>query len=197
MWIGSRVMSMPAKSRPMLTISLSASSVRRRGTFVMSSATVPSEAAALVDLGLLGARDHVARGELQLVGRVALEEALARGVEQPRALAARALGDQDPVARKRRRVELHHLHVLQRRADPERQRHPVAGHDQRVRGRLVSRPAPPEARIVDFALNTSRSAVEQVAADRADAAAIVVLEQLGREPLLVAATVRWRLISCS
>ena len=42
MWIGSRVMSTPAKSRPMLTISRSASSVRRRGTFVMSSATVPS-----------------------------------------------------------------------------------------------------------------------------------------------------------
>ena len=42
MWIGSRVMSTPAKSRPMLTISRSASSVRRRGTLVMSSATVPS-----------------------------------------------------------------------------------------------------------------------------------------------------------
>ena len=42
MWIGSRVMSTPAKSLPMLTISRSASSVRLRGTFVMSSATVPS-----------------------------------------------------------------------------------------------------------------------------------------------------------
>src|SRR5580704_5942920 len=41
-WIGSRVMSTPAKSRPMLTISRNASSVRRRGTLVMSSATVPS-----------------------------------------------------------------------------------------------------------------------------------------------------------
>src|SRR5437870_5510395 len=42
MWIGSRVMSTPAKSRPILTISRRASSVRLRGTLVMSSATVPS-----------------------------------------------------------------------------------------------------------------------------------------------------------
>ena len=98
MWIGSRVMSTPAKSRPMLTISRSASSVRLRGTLVMSSATLPSgEAAALVDLGLLGAGDDVAGGELELVGRVLLHEALALGVEQPRALAAGALGDQQPV----------------------------------------------------------------------------------------------------
>src|SRR5919204_388158 len=36
MWIGSRVMSTPAKSLPMLTISRSASSVRLRGTTVTS-----------------------------------------------------------------------------------------------------------------------------------------------------------------
>ena len=40
--MGSRVMSTPAKSRPMFTISRSASSVRLRGTFVMSRATEPS-----------------------------------------------------------------------------------------------------------------------------------------------------------
>ena len=37
-----------------------------------------------------------------------------------------------------------------------------------------------------MALNTSSAAVAQVAADRADAAAVVVLEQIGGEPLLVA-----------
>ena len=52
------------------------------------------EAAALVDLGLLGARDDVARGQLHLVGRVLLHEALALRVVEVRALAARALGDQ-------------------------------------------------------------------------------------------------------
>ena len=53
------------------------------------------EAAALVDLGLLGARDDVARGELHLVRRVLLHEALALGVVEVRALAAGALGDQE------------------------------------------------------------------------------------------------------
>ncbi len=42
MWIGSWVMSTPAKSRPTSTISRSASWMRFFGTTVMSSATVPS-----------------------------------------------------------------------------------------------------------------------------------------------------------
>src|SRR3954452_7881486 len=75
-------------------------------------------AAALVDLGLLGARDDVARGELHLVRRVLLHEALAVRVEEVRALAARALGDEEAVLDERRRVVLDHLHVHQRRADP-------------------------------------------------------------------------------
>ena len=56
---------------------------------------VPVDPAALVDLGLLGARDHVARGELHRVRRVALQEPLAVLVQQERAFAAAALGDQD------------------------------------------------------------------------------------------------------
>src|SRR4051812_22218331 len=55
------------------------------------------EAAPLVDLRLLGARDHVARGQLHLVRRVVLHEAVAVGVVEMRALAARALGDEQPV----------------------------------------------------------------------------------------------------
>ena len=74
------------------------------------------EAAALVDLGLLGARDDVARGELHLVRRVALHEPLAVRVQQVGALAARALGDQEALAGERRRVVLDHLHVHQRGA---------------------------------------------------------------------------------
>src|SRR5215216_5159007 len=137
MWIGSRVMSTPAKSRPMLTISRSASSVRLRGTLVMSSATVPSgEPAALVDLRLLGAGDDVARGELHLVRGVLLHEALALGVVEVRPLAARALRDEDPVPGQRGRVVLDHLHVHQRRADAERLRDAVAGADERVGRRL-------------------------------------------------------------
>ena len=119
----------------MLTISRSASSVRRRGHLgdVQRHGAV-GEAAALVDLGLLGAGDDVARGQLQLVGRVLLHEALALGVEQPGALAAGALGDQQPVARQRRRVVLDHLHVHQPGADPVGLGDAVAGHDQPVGG---------------------------------------------------------------
>ena len=43
---------------------------------------VAVDAAALVDLGLLGARDDVARRELHRVRRVALQEALALGVQR-------------------------------------------------------------------------------------------------------------------
>ena len=86
----------------------------------VDAGAVGADAAALVDLGLLGARDDVARGELHLVGRVLLHEALALGVEQVRALAAGALGDEEAVLDQRGRVVLDHLHVHQRRADRRR-----------------------------------------------------------------------------
>ena len=53
---------------------------RHHGDVEVDAVAVRADAAALVDLGLLGARDDVARGELHLVGRVLLHEALAVGV---------------------------------------------------------------------------------------------------------------------
>ena len=150
----------------------------------MSSRTLPFDAAALVDLGLLGARDDVARRELHRVRRVALEEAVAFRVEQVRALAARALGDQDARRRERRRVELHHLHVLERDAEPQRLRHPVAGAGVGV-GRAGVEPAR-AAGGEDHGLRADRRqpAVEQVPGDHALAAAFV-LDELPDEELLV------------
>jgi len=49
---------------------------------------VAVDTAPFVDLGLLGARDDVARRELHRVGRVMLEEALALRVQQVRPLPA-------------------------------------------------------------------------------------------------------------
>jgi hypothetical protein len=69
------------------------------------------EPAALVDLGLLGARDDIARGQLDLVGGIGLHEPLALGVQQPGTLAASALGDQQPVPGQGRRVVLDHFHI--------------------------------------------------------------------------------------
>ena len=81
---------------------------------------------------------------------------------------------------------LDHLHVHQPRPDPVRLGDPVAGDDQPVGGRLVGLAG--AARGEDHALGVEQlqPAVAQVAADRADAAAVVVLEQVGGEPLLVA-----------
>ena len=91
---------------------------------------------ALVYLGLLGPGNHVAGGEFHHVGRVALHEAVAFGVEQVSALASRALGYEDAAALERRGVVLHHLHVHQGRADAVGQPHAVAGADKGVGGRL-------------------------------------------------------------
>ena len=148
------------------------------------------EAAALVDLGLLGPRHHVARGQLELVGRVALHEALAVGVVEVRPLAARALRDQDPVARQRRRVVLDHLHVHQRRADAVGLRDPVARADQGVGGRLEALARPTGG--LDDALRGEQlhRPVADVARDRAAARAVVVLHHRRHEPLLEAVDLR-------
>ena len=99
---------------------------RHDGDVEVDALAVGADATTLVDLDLLGARDDVARGELHLVRRHLLHEALAVLVEQVGALAAGALGDQEAVLRERRRVVLDHLHVHQRRADAVGQRDAVA-----------------------------------------------------------------------
>lgn len=97
---------------------------------------VRAGAAALRDLLDHAARDDVTRGEV-LDGRgVALHEPLAAGVAEDRALAARALGEEDAEAGQAGRVELEELHVLQRELlapdDPDA----VAREGVRVGGRL-------------------------------------------------------------
>ena len=97
---------------------------------------VRAGAAALADLVGHGAGHDVARGEVLDGRRVALHEALAVGVAQDRALAARGLGEQDAEAGQPGRVELEELHVLERQAlapdDPDA----VAGEGVRVGGGL-------------------------------------------------------------
>jgi hypothetical protein len=144
------------------------------------------EAAPLVDLGLLGAADHVARGQLHLVGRVLLHEALALGVVEVRSLAARALGDEDPVARQRGRVVLDHLHVHQRRAEAVGLSDPVAGADQGVGGRLEALAGAAGGEDRPLGGEQLHRAVADVAGDGAAADAFVVLHEAGDEPLLVA-----------
>ena len=73
-------------------------------------------ATAFLDLGGHGARDDVSAGEVLIVRRIALHEALAVLVQEIAALAAHALGDEHASARHPGRVELPELHVLQRQS---------------------------------------------------------------------------------
>ena len=145
---------------------------------------VAVDAAPLVDLGLLRARDDVAARELHRVRCVALEEPVALGVEEVRTLAATALGDENARRRKGRRMELHHLHVLERDARLKRHRHPVSGAGVGVRGARVepARAAGGE----DHSLGADRlqAAVQQVPRDHA-LAAVLVDDELPGEDLLV------------
>jgi hypothetical protein len=74
------------------------------------------DAAAFEDLGPLGARDDVARGQFALVRGVLEHEAFAVFIEEVGALAARRLGEQHAVLFERGRMELDELHVHQRDA---------------------------------------------------------------------------------
>src|SRR5690606_2163658 len=77
---------------------------------------VGAGAAALEDLLDHRARDDVARREVLDRRGVALHEALARRVAEDRALASRALGEEDAEAREPCRMELEELDVLERQA---------------------------------------------------------------------------------
>jgi hypothetical protein len=145
---------------------------------------VALDAAPLVDLGLLCTRDHVAARELHRVRGVALEEAIALRVEEVRALPAAPLGDEDAGRRERRRVELHHLHVLERDAGLQGHGHPVAGTGIGVRRACVE--AAGAAGRQDHGLRADRlqPAVQQVPGDHA-LAAVLVDDELPGEELLV------------
>ena len=150
----------------------------------MSRYTEPLIPRPCVDLGLLRARDDVAGGELHRVRRVPLHEALALRVDQVGALAAAAFGEQDPRRIERRRVELHELHVLQRQPEPERHRGAVAGARVGVRRRAVDAALAAGGEHDRLAAERLQAAVQEVPADDALAAA-VVLDELPGEELLV------------
>ena len=108
------------------------------------------------------------------------------GVEQVGALAAGALGDQEALARQRRRVVLDHLHVHQLGADPVGHRDPVAGADQGVGGRLPDLAVAAAGEDHRLRLEELHRAVGDVAGDDAAALAVLVDRQRRAEPLLVA-----------
>ena len=147
------------------------------------------DAAALVDLRLLGAGDDVAGGQLHLVRRVAGHEALALGVQQVAAFAARSLGDEDAAFLERRRVELDELHVHQRHAGAIGEGVAVAGRDQGVGGRRVD--ATEAAGRQHDGLRRQRLDLAGAHVDRDGApAAAIVDDERRHEPLVVGADVQ-------
>ncbi len=145
---------------------------------------VPVHAAPFVDLGLLRARDDVAARELHRVGCVVLEETLTLGIQKVRAFPAAALRDEHSRGRERRRVELHHLHVLERHAQAERHRHPVARACVGVRRSRVEPPRPAGREDHGLRADRAQAAVQEIPADDA-LATVLVLDELPGEVLLV------------
>ena len=95
---------------------------------------VGAGAATLLDLLVDRAAHHVARSEVLDRGGVALHEPLAVLVEHDAAFAARGLGQEHPELGEAGRMELEHLHVLERHAAPPGHRGTVAGQGMGVRG---------------------------------------------------------------
>src|SRR6266699_1631250 len=80
----------------------------------------------------LHAAKHRCRRRLAQV--VILEEAVVILVKQPSTLSTRGLGDQNSSEGQPRRMVLHHLHVLERRARTVSERHPITRADVCVGG---------------------------------------------------------------
>jgi hypothetical protein len=99
---------------------------------------VLADAAPFPDLHRHRAANDVARGKILGGGRVALHEALALGIDEIAAFAARPLSDQAACAIDAGWVELHELHILQRQADAQRHRVAVPGASVSRSGREIS-----------------------------------------------------------
>ena len=132
-------------------------------------------ALALGDVLLHAPRHDVARGELLLLGLVVGHEAVAVDVLQQAAVAAAALGDQDAGREDAGRVELHRLHVAERRdAGLERDRGADAFADHRVGRHAVEPPGAAGGDGGGLGHVGDELAGDEVAHDRAVAAAAVV-----------------------
>jgi hypothetical protein len=102
------------------------------------------------------------------------------------ALAARALGDQQPVPLKRGGVVLDHLHVHQLGADVVRERVTVACADEGVRRGVEDLAVAAHREDHGLRLEELHAAVADVARDTAGDAPLVGQQQLRGEPLLEA-----------
>ena len=132
-----------------------------------------ADAAPVADLHRHSAADHIAGGQVLGRGRVTLHEALAVGVRQIAAFAARAFGDQAARAVDAGGVELRELHVLQGQAGAQRHRVAVAGAGVRRGAGEIRAPVTAGGQRHDVAVEGVQSAVVQVPCKDAAADALV------------------------
>ena len=142
---------------------------------------VLADAAALADLDRHAAGDHVAGGQVLGRRRVALHEALALGIDEIAALAARAFGDQAAGAVDAGRVELHELHVLQRQAGARDHAAAVAGAGMRRGGGEIGAAVAAGRQHHHLGREAVDGAVVEVPGDDAGAASVGLHDQVERE----------------
>ena len=142
-----------------------------------------ADAAALADFDGHRARDHVARGEILGGRRIALHEALAFGIDQIAALAARAFGDEAARAVDAGRMELDELHVLQRQAGAQRHGAAVAGAGMRRGAGGIGAAIAAGGQDGGLGAEAVQRAVVEFQRDHAAAGALVVHDQVDGEEL--------------
>ena len=139
------------------------------------------DAAAFADFDGHGARHHVTRGEILCGRRIALHEALARGIDQIGAFAARAFGDQHAGAVDAGRMELHEFHVLQRQAGAQHHGIAVAGLGMRAGAGRIGAAVTAGGDDGHLRREAMDRAVVEIDGDDAAAAAVLVHHQIDGE----------------
>ena len=140
-----------------------------------------ADAAAFTDFHGHGARDDVTRGKVLRRWRVALHEALAFGIGEIAAFAARTFSDQAAGRIDAGRMELHELHVLQWQAGAQHHAAAVAGADVCRGAGEVGAAITAGRQNHHIADETVNRAVIHVESDDATAAAGVVHDQVDSE----------------
>ena len=142
------------------------------------------DATTISNLAPLSTRHDVAGGQLHRVRRVVDHEALAILIAQIATLTTTTLGDQHAVRLKRRRMELHELHVLQRHTSVPGKRHAVARARKRVRRAVVHTTNATRRENHMVGLNRMQATLLGIPSDDTSATTLVD-NNLGREELLV------------
>ncbi len=128
-------------------------------------------------------RYDVTRRQILGGGRIAFHEALAFGVDEIAAFAARTFGDETAGAVNAGRVELHEFHILQRQAGAQHHRAAVAGLGVRAGTGMIDAAIAAGRQDGGLGAEAMQRAVVKLERDHAAAGALVVHDQVDGEEL--------------